>query len=130
MTACRAGDIVADSQKRRLNFLFAKDIQAHIADGKIAIRLGMTWKDKISFILTENLQIKWVDFLSILKQETGQSAENEQEQFALDFMLMTGELSLLLADLVKLLGGEKTVAQKKAVQCAFTSAYSAFNPVN
>jgi recombination associated protein RdgC len=89
--------------------LAGKDIQAHIASGKTATRLGMTWKDKISFVLTENLQIKRVAFLNILRQETDQNADNKEEQFDLDFALMSGELSLLLADLTQLLGGEKLV---------------------
>ena len=42
-----------------------------------------------------------------MKQETEQQVENKEEEFDLNFALMTGELSLLLADLVKLLGGEK-----------------------
>jgi len=87
--------------------LEGKDIRAHISAGKIATRLGMTWTNKISFILTEELQIKRINFLDILNQEPGQNNDNEEEQLALDIMLMTGELSLLLADLIKLLGGEK-----------------------
>jgi recombination associated protein RdgC len=87
--------------------LTGKDIQAHIASGKTVTRLGMTWKDKISFVLTENLQIKRITLLNVLTQETTQNADDKVEQFDLDFALMTGELSLLLADLVKLLGGEK-----------------------
>ena len=67
----------------------------------------MTWKDKISFVLTEDLQIKRIQFVNIMKQETEQQVENKEEEFDLNFALMTGELSLLLADLVKLLGGEK-----------------------
>ena len=67
----------------------------------------MTWKDKISFVLTEDLQIKRIHFVNIMKQETEQQVENKEEEFDLNFALMTGELSLLLADLVKLLGGEK-----------------------
>ena len=87
--------------------LTGKDIQAHIASGKTVTRLGMTWKDKISFVLTENFQIKRVTLLNVLTQEATQNADDKAEQFDLDFTLMTGELSLLLTDLVKLLGGEK-----------------------
>ncbi len=87
--------------------LDGKDIRAHIAAGKVATRLGMTWKDKISFVLTEHLQIKRIDFLNITDQATEQGAGHEEEQFDVNFALMTGELSLFLADLIKLLGGEK-----------------------
>jgi len=87
--------------------LEGKDIQSHISAGKSATRLGMTWRDKISFVLTETLQIKRINFLNVLKQDAAQNVENKEEQFDLDFTLMTGELSLFLSDLVQLLGGEK-----------------------
>jgi recombination associated protein RdgC len=82
------------------------EIRAHIAAGKSATRLGMTWNDKISFVLTEQLQIKRLAFLDILKEEAESQAENNEELFDLDFTLMTGELARLLADLVEALGGE------------------------
>jgi len=87
--------------------LEGKEIRDHIAGGKTATRLGLTWKNRISFVLTEHLQIKRVAFLDILKGETESQAEDADEQFDIDFALMTGELAALLADLVKALGGEK-----------------------
>ena len=85
----------------------ARTFRATVSAGKSATRLGMTWRDKISFVLTETLQIKRINFLNVLKQDAAQNVENKEEQFDLDFTLMTGELSLFLSDLVELLGGEK-----------------------
>lgn len=82
------------------------DIPAHIAAGKVATRLGMTWGDKISFVLDEKLQLKRLGFLDILKESAEGQAENGAERFDLDFTLMTGELAHLLGDLVEALGGE------------------------
>lgn len=87
--------------------LEGREIRDHIAGGKTATRLGMTWKNRISFVLTDQLQIKRVTFLDILKGETESQAEDAEEQFDIDFALMTGELAGLLADLTKALGGEK-----------------------
>ena len=89
--------------------LDGKDIRDHIAGGKVATRLGLTWKDRISFVLTDQMQVKRVTFLDILKQESGSDAAvaDENEQFDIDFALMAGELSLFLADLTAALGGEK-----------------------
>ena len=87
--------------------LEGKDIRDHISAGKVATRLGMTWKDRISFVLTDQMQIKRVSFLDILKEESEAGAADEHEQFEIDFALMSGELSLLLADLTEALGGEK-----------------------
>jgi recombination associated protein RdgC len=106
----RAGDANKATVRYVRHGLAGKDIQAHITGGKIATRLGMTWKDKISFVLTETLQIKRITFLNLLRQETDQNADNKEDQFDLDFALMTGELSQMLADLTQLLGGDKPAA--------------------
>ena len=87
--------------------LEGEEIRQHIADGKIVTRLALTWGDKISFVLNENLQIKRLSFLDILKEETDTQAENEDERFDLDFTLMTGEVAHLLDDLIEALGGEE-----------------------
>ena len=87
--------------------LEGKEIREHIRGGKSATRLGMTWKNRVSFVLTDQLQIKRVAFLDILKDETQDQAEDAGEQFDIDFTLMTGELAAMLADLVEALGGEK-----------------------
>lgn len=86
--------------------LEGEEIREHIAEGKSATRLGMTWNDRISFVLTEDLQIKRLAFLDILKEEVEGQAESEEERLDLDFALMTGELSRLIAALVDALGGE------------------------
>ena len=86
--------------------LEGEEIRRHISSGKIATRLGLTWNDRISFILTEKLQIKRLAFLDILKEDAEQNAEVEDEQLDVDFALMSGELARQLADLVVALGGE------------------------
>jgi recombination associated protein RdgC len=87
--------------------LDGKEIPEHIAAGKVVTRLGMTWGDKISFILDDKLQLKRLGFLDILKESTDGQAENEEERLDLDFTLMTGELAHLLDDLLEALGGER-----------------------
>lgn len=86
--------------------LEGKEILAHITAGKRAARLGMTWNDRISFVLNEHLQLKRIEFLDIIKDESSKVADNADELFELDFTLMTGELAKLLTDLTESLGGE------------------------
>ena len=86
--------------------LAGKDIQDHISEGKTATRLGLTWNDKISFVLTDKLHVKRLGFLDILKEQAEREAQDADEQFDVDFTLMAGELALLLRDLVAALGGE------------------------
>ena len=82
------------------------EVRQHIAQGKVVTRLALTWRDKISFVLNDKLQIKRLAFLDILKEETDGQAQNEDERFDLDFTLMTGEVAQLIAELMEALGGE------------------------
>ena len=59
----------------------------------------------MSLILTEQLQVKRLAFLDVLKEDAERQGEGD-DPFAADFALMSGELSRLLADLVAALGGE------------------------
>lgn len=86
--------------------LEGEEIRGHIAAGKIATRLGLTWNDRVSFVLTDKLEIKRLAFLDVLKDEAEQQAQNAEEQFDADFALMSGELARLLVDLVAALDGE------------------------
>ncbi len=86
--------------------LEGEEILKHIAAGKRVTRLGLTWNDRISFVLTEQMQIKKLEFLDIIKEESTTQADDADEMFELDFTLMTGELAKMLADLTEALGGE------------------------
>lgn len=82
------------------------EIAAHIVAGKLVTKLGMTWNDRISFVLTDKLHLKRLAFLDVLKEQAEQSAAGADEQFDADFALMAGELAHLFADLLVALGGE------------------------
>jgi recombination associated protein RdgC len=86
--------------------LEGEEIRSHIAAGKRATRLGLTWNSRISFVLTEQLQIKRLEFLDIIREESTALADSADEMFELDFTLMTGELAKMLTDLTCALGGE------------------------
>jgi recombination associated protein RdgC len=60
----------------------------------------------VSLVLTEQLQIKRVAFLDVLKEDAERQAENGDDLFAANFALMAGELAQLLNHLVDALGGE------------------------
>jgi recombination associated protein RdgC len=86
--------------------LDGEEIGEHIAAGKQCTRLALTWADRISFVLTEKLEIKRLQFLDILKEQSEQ-AEDAEALFQIEFALMTGELGKMVADLVEALGGEE-----------------------
>ena len=90
------------------------EVKAHLASGKLPTRLALTWDDRISFIISEKLEIKRLTFLDLLKEEAEKSAEHADEQFDADFALMAGELSRFLPQIVEALGGE--VADRRREQ--------------
>ncbi len=83
--------------------LDSEEIAQHVKVGKEATKLAITWRDKISFVLHENMQLRRVAPLDVLKEP----AETADELFDNDLTMMTGELAQLLPDLIDALGGEE-----------------------
>lgn len=86
--------------------LNGEDMRQHIAQGKLPTRLALTWNDRVSFILTDKLEIKRLTLLDVVTDSSPKSAENKAEQFDADVAIMSGELSRLLPALIEALGGE------------------------
>jgi recombination associated protein RdgC len=82
------------------------EIGEHIAGGKQVTRLGLTWADRVSFVLTEKMEIKRLAFLDVLKEQS-ELAEDAETLFQTEFALMTGELANMLGALLDALGGEQ-----------------------
>jgi recombination associated protein RdgC len=104
----------ADKSKTIIRYtrhpLDGKEIQAHLASGKYPTRLGLTWNDRVSFVLTDKLQVKRLEFLEMGKDPTAGDDVDPAEQFDIDFAVMAGELASLLKDLSQALGKESAVA--------------------
>ena len=81
-------------------------IKAHLAAGKLPTKLALTWDERISFILSEKLEIKRLAFLDLLMDQVEKTAEHASEKFDADFALMTGELARFLPAVIQALGGE------------------------
>jgi len=80
--------------------------QHHVKDGKQCTRLALTWDDKISFVLTDNLDIKRISAVSVIDQSLKNASKEEIPKFESDFMLMSEEFNAMLNDLLEVLGGE------------------------
>jgi recombination associated protein RdgC len=100
----------ADAAKATIRYtrhpLDPREIQAHIKAGKHPMKLGLTWSDRISFVLTEKLQVKRIEFLEMKKDSAAGGEIDAAEQFDIDFAVMAGELAKLLDDLAEALGGQ------------------------
>ena len=86
--------------------LDTEEVKQHVEGGKLPTRLALTWEGRVSFSLTEALQLKKVTFLDVVFEAT--SAEKD-EGFDADVAIATGELTKLLPDLFVALGGEQAL---------------------
>jgi recombination associated protein RdgC len=86
--------------------LDGKEVRAYVAGGKRPTQLGLTWSGRISFVLTERLQIKRIEFLEVSRESGDEEQIDPAEQFDLDFAVMAGELAKLLAELIRELNGK------------------------
>jgi recombination associated protein RdgC len=99
----------ADESKPTIRYvrhpLDGKEIRTQIQGGMYATRLGLTWKDRVAFVLNEKLHVKKLEFLLIDKDKPEEgSSTSPAEQFDIDFTLMAGELNALLNDLSSVFG--------------------------
>jgi recombination associated protein RdgC len=83
--------------------LDGKDIRSHLAAGKYPTRLGLTWNGRVSFVLTDKLGLKRIEFLEMVKEQADGEEVDPAEQFDIDFAVMAGELSALLTDLAQII---------------------------
>ena len=77
------------------------EIQEHIKQGKLPTKLALTWDDRVSFVLTDALQLRKLAFLDAVFE-----GEQLEDKFDADVVIATGELSKLIRDLIAALGGE------------------------
>ena len=80
------------------------EIRAHIEQGKLPTRLALTWQDRVSFVLTEGMQLKKITFLEGVFEGAG--ANKKEDGFDADAAISTGELGQLVPELLQALGGE------------------------
>jgi recombination associated protein RdgC len=88
------------------------EVQEHIKQGKLPTKLALTWDDRVSFVLTEGLQIKKLAFLDSVFEGT----KADEGGFDTDVAIATGELRKLIPDLVEALGGESESGVAAALQ--------------
>ncbi len=83
--------------------LDTQEVKQYVEGGKLPTRLALTWDSRVSFVLSETLQLKKVTFLDVVFNAT---SSEKDEGFDADVAIATGELCKLLPDLFDVLGGE------------------------
>jgi recombination associated protein RdgC len=110
----QSGEPARSVVRYRRHPLDGKDVRAHITGGKRPTQLGLTWNGRVSFVLTEKLQIKRVEFLEVAPEQGDEQEIDKAEQFDLDFAVMAGELAQLLAELIRELDGRQSAGHAAA----------------
>lgn len=88
--------------------LDTEEVRAHVlTGGKQPTRLALTWKGRVSFVLTDTLQIKK---LSVDDGLFDAGSARGDEGFDADVAIATGELRQMIPDLVEALDGELPLA--------------------
>ena len=74
--------------------------------------LALTWRDRVSFTLTEGLQLKKIAFLDGVFE--GRPQQPGDEGFDADAAIATGELAPMIDELIDALGGEQVIGAAAA----------------
>lgn len=79
--------------------LTSPEIKGHLDSGKRVVALGLTWNERLSLVLSEDLALKRLRFADELIDQALDDGDSDDEQARLDaeFVLMSGELRALLA---------------------------------
>ncbi|WP_415829840.1 recombination-associated protein RdgC, partial [Delftia tsuruhatensis] len=99
------------------------EVQQHIEHGKLPTRVAMTWDDRVSFVLTQGLQLRKVQMLDVVTE-----SKDGDGGFDADVAITTGELSKLIPDLIEALGGEGRTGLGHAIPASLTTTGPACVP--
>ena len=90
----------------RRQHLHGDEVTVHTRAGKVATRLEVEWNQSLSFVLTEDAEIKRLRFAdTLVEQVEADGVNDEAAEFDARFALMGLELSRFLPALWKTLGG-------------------------
>ena len=95
----------------------SEEVTQHLLAGKEVFRAKLLWRDRLSFILEDDLSIKRIQFTDLIQQEAEEvSVETTIDQFDAEFVLFSGEFAAFLPCVLAALNGEEKNAKKESKQ--------------
>lgn len=87
--------------------LLCDEIATHIEAGKQVTKLALDWREQVQFVLAEDGSLKRLKFADTLREQNDDIDRDDYlQRFDADFILLCGELSQLISQLIDALGGE------------------------
>jgi recombination associated protein RdgC len=77
------------------------EIRDHLRNGKQVTQLALTFADRMSFVVGEDLSIRKLKFLDVVLDEAGASHESAEAEMDANFALLTLELEKFIAKLTE-----------------------------
>ena len=82
--------------------LDTEEVKHYVESGMLPTRLALTWDSRVSFVLSNNLAIKKIQFLEVVFEKTSTCKD---DGFDADVAIATGELGKMIPALFDALGG-------------------------
>ena len=95
-----ARDGVGKVKYSRVN-IDTDEVRQRIGAGSTPTKLALTYNDRISFILTEKLELRRIHLLDIILQQI----DDEEDPFEANFFIATREIALLIQAVMNACGG-------------------------
>jgi recombination associated protein RdgC len=94
---------------------WSAEIRGHLEAGKQIVKMALSWRERLAFVLDEELTVRRLRFLDVVQEEARQSeAEDELQRLEADFTLMTMELAEFFPSLLALFGGAEAGSRQPA----------------
>jgi recombination associated protein RdgC len=94
----------------------SEEVTQHLLAGKELFRAKFVWRERLNFILEDDLSIKRIQFTDLIQEEAVEvGTETTVDQFDAEFVLCSGEFAALLPALLTALEGveEKAILPAK-----------------
>lgn len=98
-----AGGAIAKCSRQQME---NREVKEHLRSGKQVFRLGLVYRDRLSFVLDESLVIRKLRFLDLV-MERMEDCEDAASELRARTALMVGELRALLATLAAIFGVQR-----------------------
>ncbi|MDH5784433.1 MAG: recombination-associated protein RdgC [Chromatiales bacterium] len=87
----------------------SEEVQGLLNAGKQVTKLSLNWRERVAFVLGEDLTIKRLRFTDAIKEELDDYTDDPVLQFDSDFAFMTLELYKMIEEVMAVFGGDSEV---------------------